>query len=214
MNGLKRLGDFKSKKNGHFPAIQIHFIINNTNYQSVNAMIDLAACAGSTSISFSPMVNLREELEPLLLSPEQSKQFQKSLLQAKNKLASHAIAHNIDEICTRLRLGLSVWRELPCYVTWYHSRIRADGSVQPCGRCSPHIEFGNVKTNSFKDIWNGPSMRKFRATTKTAKGLASLQGSCNCQYCCFVKDNKKIHRINRWLSPFSVLRRAIDHGSR
>jgi len=214
MDGLKQLGDFKTKQQRHLPVVQIHFVINNTNYQSLNAMIDLAAYAGSNSISFSPMVNLREELDSLLLSPEQSDQFQKSLLQAKDKLSSLSIVHNIDEICTRLRLGPSVWRELPCYVTWYHSRIRADGSVQPCGRCSSHVEFGNVNTNSFGDIWNGPSIREFRATTKTAKGLASLQGSCHCQYCCYVQDNKKIHRVNRWLSPFSVLRRAIDHGFR
>jgi MoaA/NifB/PqqE/SkfB family radical SAM enzyme len=214
MDGLKRLGDFKTKQERHLPAVQIHFVINNTNYRSVNEMIDLAVCTGSNSISFSPMVNLREELNSLLLSPEQSDQFQKSLLQAKNKLEFHAIAHNIDEIRTRLKLGRSSWKELPCYITWYHSRIRADGSVQPCGRCSPHVEFGNVNTIAFKDIWNGPSIREFRATTKTAKGLASLQGSCYCQYCCFVEDNQKIHRVKRWLSPFSALRRVIDHGSR
>jgi radical SAM protein with 4Fe4S-binding SPASM domain len=209
MDGLKLLGDFKSKKNSHFPAIQIHLIFNNTNFQSVNEILDLAARAGSSFISFSPMVNFREELDPLLLSPEQTQEFQKSLLQAKNKLTSIAIAHNIDEIFTRLKLGHSVWKELPCYVTWYHSRIRADGTVQPCGRCTSQIEFGNVNTNSFKNIWNGPSIRNFRTSTKTTKGLATLKGRCNCQYCCFVKDNKKIHRFMRWLSPFAALRRSM-----
>ncbi len=211
--GLNRLGDLKKKVNTHFPAIQIHFVINNTNYQSVNAMIDLAARAGSSSVSFSPMVNIREELDTYILSPEQSELFQKSLLKAEKKFASHAITHNIDEACTRLRLGPSVWEHLPCYVSWYHSRIRADGSVQPCGRCSSYVEFGNVYKSSFRDIWNGPSMREFRAKTKTAKGLASLQGSCNCQYCCFVKDNKKIYRVQRWLSPLTALWRASHHDT-
>jgi len=214
MDGFERLRDFKSKKNSHFPAIQIHFIINSTNYQSVDEIIDMAARAGSDFISFSPMINFRKELDPLILSSEQAQQFQKSLLQAKSKLTSLSIAHNIDEINTRLKLGHSVWRELPCYVTWYHSRIRADGTVQPCGRCTSKIEFGNVNTNSFKNIWNGPSMRNFRTSTKTTKGLATLQGKCNCQYCCFVEDNKKIHRFMRWLSPFTALRRSMGDETR
>lgn len=213
MGGLKQLGDFKNKRSRGFPTIQTHFIFNKTNYQSVNAMIDLAIRAGSRSISFSPMVDMREELDPLILSPEQSQQFRKDLWEAKNKMESFGLEHNIDEVNTRLELGYSVWKALPCYITWYHSRIRADGSVQPCGRCKSEIEFGNVNADSFKKIWNGPSMRKFRAAARTTKGLAALQGFCSCQYCCFAVDNKKIHRLMRWRSPFSGFRRSIGDTS-
>jgi MoaA/NifB/PqqE/SkfB family radical SAM enzyme len=214
MDGLKELGDFKKKRSSHFPTVQAHFIFNSTNYQSVDAMIDLAARAGSGFISFSPMVDLREELYPLILSPEQIQQFQKDLSKAKNKLQSLDIVDNIDEVFTRLRLGYSVWERLPCYVTWYHTRIRADGCVQPCGRCTSQTEFGNVNTDSFKNIWEGPSMREFRAVARTTKGLRSIQTSCNCQYCCFAAHNMKIHRFMRWLSPFSFLRRSIGEKSR
>jgi MoaA/NifB/PqqE/SkfB family radical SAM enzyme len=211
--GLKKLADFKTKQNRVFPATQIHYVINNTNFHSINEMINLAILVGVNSVDFAPMANLREELNPQLLSTEQNTQLQKSLLQAKTKLASHAIEHSIDETLTRFRHGETVWKSLPCYITWYHARIRADGSVQPCGRCTADVDFGNVNTQSFKDIWNGRPIREFRTKTFTLQGLASLQGSCNCQYCCFVKNNTKIHKVIRRVPPLLTVRRVKRHGA-
>jgi radical SAM protein with 4Fe4S-binding SPASM domain len=211
LDGLKRLGDLRAQPNRLLFKVQTHFIINNTNFLSLKDMIDLAEIAGSRCITFSPMVDLRDELKPILLSPEQIDRFQKSLKQKKQRIESNRMEHNIDEICLRYDLGHAVWKELPCYVTWYHARIRADGTVQPCGRCNPDIEFGNVHTNTFKDIWNGPLIREFRAKTRTSKGLASLQRSCQCQYCCFVEDNLKIHRAMRWKSLFSTGKKTTHH---
>jgi MoaA/NifB/PqqE/SkfB family radical SAM enzyme len=210
MDGLKGLNDFKTSEKSHFPAVQVNFIINNTNYRSIDEMIDLAVRSGSSSISFSPMINLREELDSSLLSPNQIKLFQKSLLQAKKRLKSLNIDHNIVEMNIRYRLGSSVWKKIPCYVTWYHVRIRADGTIQPCGRCYADVQVGNSQTSSFKDIWNGPLIREFRAKSRTIKGLASLQELCNCQYCCFLIDNRKIYRFMRWLPSFTALGRFLS----
>lgn len=211
--GLKQLGEFKTEQSRVWPAIQFHYIINNTNFQSVNTMIDLAILGKSNIVTFAPMANLRRELNVHLLSPEQHMSLQKSLLQAKVKLADYSIEHNIDEILLRFKLGEAIWKELPCYIMWYHARIRADGSLQPCGRCTTDVDFGNTYTSSFKDIWNSSPAREFRSKTRSLKGLASLQRSCNCQYCCFVKDNTKIHRIMRWLSPFAALRRSMSEDA-
>jgi radical SAM protein with 4Fe4S-binding SPASM domain len=213
LNSLKQLGDCRAQPNSLLFRVQTHFIINKTNFLSVKAMTDLAQLAGGSYISYSPMVSTRDELNAVALKPEQIDLFKKSLRKEKRRLESYKIEHNIDEIYTRYRLGPSVWKELPCYVSWYHARIRADGTVQPCGRCNSDIEFGNIHTNTFKDIWNGPLIREFRAKTRTTKGLASLQRSCNCQYCCFVEDNTKIHRVIRWLSPFLDRRKSAENDT-
>ncbi len=212
--GLKKIEDFKKEQNRVTPAVQFHFIINNMNFHSVNEMIDLAIQAGGNIVTFSPMANLRRELNAHLLSIHQRKQLQRSLMQAKRKLATHAIEHNIDEALFRFRHGENIWQKLPCYIMWYHARIRADGSLQPCGRCTPDVDFGNTYNRSFEEIWNSSSALEFRRKARSLQGLASLQGGCNCQYCCFVKDNKKIHLFMRWLSPFAALRKSICHGPR
>ncbi|MGD9347756.1 MAG: radical SAM protein [Candidatus Aminicenantes bacterium] len=213
LDGLQQLGKLRAARESFLFEVQTHFIINTTNYFSVDEMIDLAELAGSCSISFSPMVNLRKELDPLILSSRQINQFQKSLRHAQKRIESLNIEPNIDEITLRYNLGPSVWKSLPCYVTWYHSRVRADGTIQPCGRCFTDVQFGNVHTKSFQEIWNGSPMREFRAKTRTTEGLASLQGSCSCRYCCFVKDNHKIHNVMKWLSPFSARENKKYHDA-
>lgn len=205
--GLEQLGYFRTDQDRRTFGVQLHFIINRINYSSVNEMVSLARMAKSQFLSVSPMVNLRRELNPLILSKEQAERFQESLRQAKERLESLDIQHNFDEASLRFDLGETVWKELPCYVLWYHARIRADGSLQPCGRCIADIEFGNMHTHSFQEVWNSSPAREFRSRTRSLKGLASIQSSCNCQYCCFVEDNNKIHRFMRWLSPLFIGRK-------
>jgi len=212
--GLRQLGDLGAAKENFLFEVQTHFIINTTNYFSVDEMVDMAEMAGSRTISFSPMVNLRKELDPLVLSPPQIEQFQQSLLRIKKRIKTSNIAHNIDEIILRYNLGPAVWKEIPCYVTWYHARVRADGTIQPCGRCHNEIQFGNVHTHAFTEIWNGAPMHEFREKTRTTTGLASVQGSCSCRYCCFVEDNFKIHKVMKWLSPFSARDKRKYHDTR
>ncbi|MCD6218821.1 SPASM domain-containing protein, partial [Candidatus Calescamantes bacterium] len=53
----------------------------------------------------------------------------------------------------------------PCYVGWIFARILADGSVAPCCRGVKKI-MGNIKINSFKDIWFSPEYNEFRAKAK------------------------------------------------
>ena len=56
------------------------------------------------------------------------------------------------------------------------ARIRVDGSVVPCGACN--ILVGNLKENSFSEIWNSPLYRDFRRKTIRRKGLAGLSEEC------------------------------------
>lgn len=210
LDGLRQLGDLRASRESQLFDVQPHFVINTTNYSSVDEMVDLAELSGSRYISFSPMVNHRNELDPFILSPQKIDQFQKYLRKAKKRLESLNIEHNVGEISMRFRLGPGIWRDLPCYITWYHARIRANGTIQPCGRCNNEVQFGNIHSNSFEEIWNGPPMREFRAKARTTEGLASLQGPCSCRYCCFVEHNIKIHKVLKWMSPL-YKRSNIEH---
>ena len=54
-----------------------------------------------------------------------------------------------------------------CLSPWVVSYIYPDGGVLPCH--SLGFVSGNIKTESFKDIWNGKEMRKFRVELKKQK---------------------------------------------
>lgn len=137
--------------------------------------------------------------------------FAHRLLKMEKRLALTGMDHNIGGVFERYRTGAAVWEKLPCYIAWYHDRIRVDGSVQGCGRCDDQVNFGNLNTETFPDIWNSPAIRDFRRQTMTRKGLASLGDRCDCMQCCFVGDNLRVHRIFKWFHPFARLTQRMKH---
>ena len=100
------------------------------------------------------------------LSRSEEKALSRLLAQMKRKLKALSIQHNIDESLLRYRIGEAVWEKLPCYVGWIHSRIKMDGTVQPCGPCT--LKMGDFNKSTFQDIWNGRPYKDFRRTAVMA----------------------------------------------
>ena len=63
-----------------------------------------------------------------------------------------------------------------CESIYYTAEVSPDGRVTPC-RDYQDYSAGNVNTQSFYDVWNGPEFKKFRAEMK--KGLMPV-----CTRCC------------------------------
>jgi MoaA/NifB/PqqE/SkfB family radical SAM enzyme len=114
---------------------------------------------------------------------------------------SSQLKHNIGWAVSRYKYFLPWEAGIPCYAAWYHARVRVDGMVQPCGRCDPRVDFGNINELPFRTLWNGPAIQGFRETMLTKDGLLSMQEKCDCVNCCFVWDNLRVHRIFRFFLP-------------
>lgn len=63
-----------------------------------------------------------------------------------------------------------------CESIYYTAEVSPDGRVTPC-RDYQDYSAGNVNTQSFYDVWNGPEFKKFR--TEMKKGLMPV-----CTRCC------------------------------
>ena len=201
VDGLKLLASLKAERNSILPMVQLHHPINRYNFQTIDTLVDLALRTGCTGLSFAPFRSFGVgALASFMLSAGEEQLVQLSLLQARRRLNSLSMSHNIDEVLMRYELGSAVWQKLPCYIAWIHARIRVDGTVQPCGSCN--VAFGNLYENTLHQVWNGSAIRAFRRQTLTCKGLASISEPCGCHFCCYVGDNMRVHRFFRWLSPF------------
>ena len=65
-----------------------------------------------------------------------------------------------------------------CSSAWQRARLKANGDIAVGHICFP-LTMGNIKNQSFKEIWNGTEFNKFRAFT--AQGLTPA-----CTRCCAV----------------------------
>jgi radical SAM protein with 4Fe4S-binding SPASM domain len=197
VDGLKLLKDLKVKKNIKFPDVVLHQPITRQNFKNIKLRIALAEKTGCSTLSFSPTWSWRGVSTP---SPDEMKQLYGLLNILKKRLDSSSLKHNINQTLLQYKIGEAVWEKLPCYIAWYHTRIRVNGNVLPCQRCD--LPMGNINENSFNEIWNGSAYQSFRKKTVTRTGLASMGEYCDCRFCCYATDNLKVHRFFRWVSPF------------
>ncbi len=76
-----------------------------------------------------------------------------------------------------------------CPVAWYFAQVEPDGEVTFCGDF-PDYFIGNVRTQSFRDIWHGEKARKFRA--KLAKEPLPICARC-CGNYVYGKWERPVH---------------------
>lgn len=201
VKGLGLVADLKAEKNRRFPRIVVHYPINRYNYNTIDAMVDLARETGSDTVSFSPFKTFRGKFDSLALTQDQESIVRHALSQINERSDSLSIQHNIEEALLRYHIGCAGWRKLPCYIAWLHARILVDGTVLACHRSN--LSMGNLHENKLHEIWNGPAYRTFRRKAKRLEGLALLNEVCDCNFCGFVVNNVDIHRFFKWLSPFA-----------
>jgi radical SAM protein with 4Fe4S-binding SPASM domain len=199
VTGLRHLAHAKTKHASSLPRVVLHQPINANNFQAVDAMAELAHTTGCNMLSLSPFKTRKGKLASLALSPDQERLLCLSLSRMKGKLNALSIRHNIDQTLLRYRIGEAVWQKLPCYIAWLHARVKVDGTVLPCNPCD--LPMGNLKRSSLSEIWNDSPYKDFRKRTRTREDLMSMGRHCDCGFCCHVKDNVRVHRIFKWLSP-------------
>jgi len=200
LEGLKALHLHKKKSQSKVPYVIFHQPLNRYNFKKIDSRIDLAQDAGVNAVVFSPFYSQRGNLCSLSLSPEEERSLFFNLIQLKKRIKPLPLNHRIDQTLLRYRIGKSVWEKLPCYIGWISTRIKIDGSVLPCNPCN--IIMGNLKETRFHEIWNNTSYRNFRRQAMFREGLASLSPHCDCEYCCFLDLNVKVHHFFKWFSPF------------
>ncbi len=200
VDGLKRLSILKSEKKSQLPSVVLHQPIHRHNFKKVHLMVDLASITGSNALSFSPLIPSGNKLVVYGLSRDEENSLFHSFLRMKKPLSGLKIRHNIDDTLFRYRIGEAVWQKLPCYIAWIHSCITVDGMVLPCSQY--RFPIAHLEMNSFNEIWNSSAYRTFRRQALTRKGPSSLAQKGECGFCCYVRNNWRIHQVFRWLSPF------------
>lgn len=207
LSGIRIMNTLRREKNTSLPVTMIYQPIGRHNFEALDEVIDLVLETQSNGLLLSPLGTALGEVGQLALNKNEEGIVRKSLAKAKLRLESLGLEHNINQILSRYSLGPEVWKTLPCYISWFHARIRVDGTVEPCGRCDSTVRFGNINEHSFSSIWNGSAIRGFRNKSMTLRGLAAIGKQCDCRFCCYVIDNLRIHRTYRWIAP--LIRRTI-----
>ncbi len=204
-DGARLMAHTKAARHSSGPRLLLHYPISRASH-NIAAVADLAIETGCAGVSFSPIKTSLSELANCSLTPEMEAEVVEALKQAKKRLESAGLEHNIAETLLRYRIGRAVWNRVPCYIGWLQVRLKVDGAILACNHCARPM--GNVHEEDLRSIWNGERFQAFRRAALLWKPGQPPPEGCDCEFCCFVRDHLRIHSVHRWILPLRLPRAA------
>ncbi len=189
LDGIVRINDLKTKMNIRTPVMRIICTISDMNYLRLEDLVRSLEPYNLYSILFSHVRFINKHL-----ADEHDSVFQREfqtgspawfsyimdvnkmdvnrLIEELNKLKSNNYHTHIDfethfspsEI-KKYYTNVEYSFKKKCIAPWLTALISPEGHVSPC----PGYYVGNVRTASFKDIWNGEKCMQFRRTLSEVK---------------------------------------------
>ncbi len=199
IDGLRALSSLKAEKGVSTPRVTLLNPTSRLNYRDVDKMVVLAKEAGCDEVSFIPFKTNRGKMDRYALSAADQAELRRRVIALKKQIKAQGLSHDIERFLARLEFP-KISHKLPCYVCWFHSRIKVDGTVVSCGRST--VPLGSLQTDRFADIWNGAAYREERIQRLLTESYRHREEITDCEVCGFVRDNRKIHRLFRPMSPF------------
>ncbi len=198
LEGVRVLSSLKAGDPTRPPYIVLTNPLNRLNHRGVDDMAELAKRTGFDAISYTPFKTNRGELNEYALSPREQADLCNHMIGLRKQIRAQSLGENIGRLLARYRFNAATSRD-PCYICWYHSRIKVDGNVFSCGRSE--VALGNLNKDRFPEIWNGEAYRMERRRMLSPKGFAYRTRICDCEHCSYVQDNMAIHRRIKYLLP-------------
>ena len=187
-NHLMLLSKLKEEAHQNVPDVRIIHIICSLNYHETVKVIEFASEVGADSIGYK-RVDVTTQTKELLLNEKQWEDFQELLNKAEKKAIELGIGTGIKTFRKFILKGLTTgiyttdfYSQIPCYVGWNSARILETGDVIPCCGCFDVI-LGNIKQNSFIDIWYSDTYQKFRKQALHLDKKAARKAGCKCYSC-------------------------------
>jgi MoaA/NifB/PqqE/SkfB family radical SAM enzyme len=205
LEGVRTLSDLKARHRSKTPYILLSNPINRLNVRGVDDMVALARETGFDAISFTPFKTNRGALSEYALSDREQSELCNHMLRLRKQIRAQGLGENIGRLLARYEFNAATHGHC-CYICWYHSRVKVDGTVRSCGRSD--LILGDLKRESFPEIWNGKAYRRERMRMMSPKGFAYRNRICDCEHCSYVQDNLAIHRGFRYALPFVRRSRA------
>jgi len=142
------------------PEFNIEFVAMAVNIRELPDLVRLADEAGVDHLKVSHLVVWDESLR------DQSLFYHQDLLRQVFPEAAAAAEGRRLKLDLPKFLGLPRPKEAPippCRYPWHYVMISYEGDVRAC--CfAPQFTFGNLRRNSFREIWDNASYRRLRAT--------------------------------------------------
>lgn len=208
IKNIEKFNEIKQSENKDNPRIEINFVLNKLNYESIMDMINLANKLKINFLNFEPICMNNSEVSKLKLTEKERIHLMEQIIPRaeilSKKLKVNTNINRLSEVKFVEKAGEldeEVFKELKstkntkkhkfvdavCFEPWLWPKIEANGELWPCSTVPLKI---TVKDKSFKELWYGKEMNEFRE--KILKG--KLSESCKNCVMTHLSINKEIRK--------------------
>lgn len=154
--GLKSVAESR-KQNRSKLKIEIQFLVNRINQHQISEAKGIAKSIGATLKLKSMQILHSDKTDYWLPDSRKFRRYEEIN-------GDYLIKNDLPDRCARL---------------WFNPVITWDGKVIPCcfDKDAEHI-MGDVSTDSFRDIWNGPRYRVFRRAILQNRSMVRICRNC------------------------------------
>ncbi|MDD5584679.1 MAG: radical SAM protein [Candidatus Omnitrophica bacterium] len=151
---VRRFAHMKKAKHLSSPSIRLSYIINRLNFNFIEEFIDLAISLSVNSIFFARFKQFPFN-EELRLNEREEKVAMQIIDKNTGKLKKHNI--NVNSYFQSPNWPVRKF----CVIPWFAPFITDDGVVHPCC-CQLQKNMGDLKKNTFREIWEGEKYTQVR----------------------------------------------------
>ena len=172
LRGLEYVRKAKERRGSWRPLVNLNVTIMKENSRSLNDMVKLARFCGAQNIFFQPVVTDNTDVQNnnyLRMNDESISDLLAALDRIKSEAYRKKIHVQVPEpellrAYFSMRQGQTAPRQWPCFVGYTRMSISTHGRVYSCAE-----SFGNVRTQSLKEIWYSPRARQLRHKYKKCR---------------------------------------------
>ncbi|RFM29952.1 radical SAM/SPASM domain-containing protein [Deminuibacter soli] len=161
LEGARNIVKWKKELNSKTPFVFFQFLVVKPNEHQIEEIKQLAKEIGVDQVRFKTAQVYDYENDPHQLIPDNEKYSRYK----KNKKGEMTIKSGLGNHCSKL---------------WQGNVITWDGLVVPCcfDKDAMH-QLGNLKVQSFKEIWNNDNYRQFRKELLTSRKNIDICANCS-----------------------------------
>lgn len=197
VEGVKTIQERKRQEKKHKPIIAISFTITPANYTRISEMADFVNELGIEIMNINHLcMPKQKEIDAtkkmLGVPASTSWPASEGFLVEHEEIDSKIVVKGIRELCSKSNAFIHQSPPLSddeiisyyskkqfqlreqCYSPWFRIRVKPNGDVLPC------VEFflGNIRKESFNNIWKGEKMQYFRSIIKKYGKFPSCDRKC------------------------------------
>ena len=189
IEGIERLDEVKRDKGRRFPELRFDVVILKENCREIPDLIRLAAKLHIGTIFFRALQTkgIGAEREATVGKDVDFEALYRSVQEGIKEAARLKVRTNLKSVAQNFRIYQSIYvkqdaalSRYVCLLPWLQCFVSVKGEVSPC--CATHtnegFSAGNVFTDDFETIWNGPKMRELRRRFKNKENPLAVCRDC------------------------------------